>query len=242
MTPRLAPPLCAILMLFIVAFLANAEEPTASDVLYLVGDQAAREALQAIDQEQPAAAQLWRQWASHYWNHADTLRATPLPADQYIARNIDFCRQAAAQAADAGQQPAARFYDTRARFWDDVLRQLQAGQKPAIRFPKREMLNPIPGLPGTPWQDLGKQRPPNGGGAPAAGNKATSDPIPRPNYQWLHGQRYTETAMSELIAWYRRQKHLSKEQQDYYIREAQKNNDQDERNERQWIQSTFGKP
>jgi hypothetical protein len=66
--------------------------------------------------------------------------------------------------------------------------------------------------------------------------------MPRPNYGWLHGQRYTATAMSELIAWYRRQKHLTREQQDVYIAQARRNNEEDERREQQWIQSTFGKP
>jgi hypothetical protein len=66
--------------------------------------------------------------------------------------------------------------------------------------------------------------------------------MPRPNYAWLHGSRYTPTAMNELIAWYRRQKGFTREQQDTYIQEARKRNADDERSEEEWIKMTFSGP
>jgi len=232
--------LCTILALILFPLAARAREATAADLLYRVGDQAAREAFDAGDQDEADAAQLWRQWASRYWNHADQIRNRDLPIEQLLNGNIAFNRRAAQQASDAGNERAARFYDASARFWNDIAQQLAAGQKPEIHFPKREMLTPIAGLPGTPWENMGR-----GDGAsgrtPSGNNRsvgAVSDPIPRPNYHWLHGQRYTETAMGELVSWYRRQKHMSREEQDRQISEARKRNEDDERSEQQWIQMT----
>jgi hypothetical protein len=68
-----------------------AQEPSAADVLYRVGDEAAKEALSAGENEQQAAAaQVWRQWATRYWGHADSLRGTRVGAGQYLASNIEF--------------------------------------------------------------------------------------------------------------------------------------------------------
>jgi len=231
-------------VLFILVFTtaaAHARDLTASDLIYRVGDEAAKEAFQSSDQDESDAAQLWRQWATRYWNHADQLRGRPIPLAQYLQGNMNYARRAAQQAAAAGNMPAARFYDASSRFWNDIYQQLANGQKPAIHFPKREMLNPIPGLPGTPWENMGRgDGNGDGDGARSQPSPQVTDPIPRPNYHWLHGARYTETAMNELIAWYRRQKHMTREQQDTSIQEAKKRNAQDERDEQEWIKMTIG--
>ena len=235
------------LALILFPLAARAREATGADLLYRVGDEAAREAFEASRQDEMDAAQLWRQWATRYWNQGDQIRNRDLPIGQLLNGNIAFNRRASAQAADAGNERAARFYDASARFWNDIGQQLAAGQKPEIHFPKREMLSPIAGLPGTPWENMGRDGGENPAQQPGARNNnprgnapAVSDPMPRPNYHWLHGQRYTATAMNELIGWYRRQKHLSREQQDTYIQEQRKRNEDDEREEKEWIALTFG--
>ena len=235
---------CTLLALILCPLAARAREATGADLLYRVGDEAAKEAFEASRQEEMDTAHLWRQWATRYWNQGDQIRNRDIPIEQLLNGNIAFNRRAAQQAADAGNERAARFYDQSARFWNDIGQQLAAGQKPEIHFPRREMLSPIAGLPGTPWENMGRDGGGNNRGGAAPGNNrgaaAVADPIPRPNYHWLHGQRYTETAMGELVGWYRRQKYMSREEQDRQIAEARKRNEDDERSEKEWIQMTVG--
>jgi hypothetical protein len=60
------------------------------------------------------------------------------------------------------------------------------------------------------------------------------DPMPRPNYRWAHGQRYTATALRELAAWFQRHPQASP---GYGFWEDQTN--RDAKNEEDWIRSTF---
>jgi len=69
-----------------------------------------------------------------------------------------------------------------------------------------------------------------------------ADPMPQPNYHWIHGKRYTPTAFLQLAQWYRRQTHLSPGEQEYWIRFWQEQNDLDQKREQDWIKSTFGNP
>lgn len=75
-----------------------------------------------------------------------------------------------------------------------------------------------------------------------ASRPPAADPMPRPNYVWLHGQRYTPIAFLQLQQWYARQKHFTKEQKDHWIDFWWDQNAKDHERERQWIKSTFSNP
>jgi len=36
--------------------------------------------------------------------------------------------------------------------WEDLAAQLEHGDELTVRFPERQMLHPVQGLPGTPWE------------------------------------------------------------------------------------------
>lgn len=96
-------------------------------------------------------AATWQEWAKEYDSLAADPRAEDLSALALSRSNIEFNRTLARQAKQSRNEAALALYEASAKMWTDLAADL-AGQKPVtVRFPAKEMLTPVPGLPGTPW-------------------------------------------------------------------------------------------
>ncbi|MFO0871926.1 MAG: hypothetical protein U0935_23620 [Pirellulales bacterium] len=62
-----------------------------------------------------------------------------------------------------------------------------------------------------------------------------ADPMPRPNYQWLHGARYTPTQRRMLADWAARHPEAPAD----LVSRQQQRDAEDEQQEREWVRRTF---
>lgn len=100
-------------------------------------------------------AAIWRQWADLFQTQA---RQTPpqMCAAELAAFEVNALRKFAVVMEARGNAPAARLYRASAALWQDVANQIARGGEVIVRFPD-EFLVVLPGVPGTPWENV--QRP-----------------------------------------------------------------------------------
>lgn len=134
---------------------ASAQTRSAAWLMQRLAEQAQHEAAAAEAAHRAGDAHIWRAWADRYHSLAASPAAQQLDAETVAGSNITGNQQLALQARQAGAADAADLYQASAVFWDDLAAQLQRGDALTVRFPERQMLHPVPGLPGTPWEQAG---------------------------------------------------------------------------------------
>lgn len=142
--------LAAWLMACATPVLAQAR--SAAWLMQRLADQAQRNAVAAEGAHHAQDARTWRAWADRYHALAALPAAREADAIAVARGNIAGNRQLAQQARQTGMVDAEDLYQASAVFWDDLATQLERGDALTIRFPQRQMLRPVPGLPGTPWE------------------------------------------------------------------------------------------
>ena len=132
---------------------------SAASLLQGVANVASGLARRDAQQGRIESARTWEAWASLYRAGAVRLPAH-VTAQQWLAATLVVSRQMAAAAEARGAAPYARLLQASAAMWQDVASQVARGGGVTVRFPD-EMLVPIPGAPGTPWQQaqMPQQRP-----------------------------------------------------------------------------------
>jgi hypothetical protein len=143
-------PLVVWLMACATPVLAQAR--SAAWQMQQLADQAQHEAVAAEGAHRAQDARVWRAWADRYRMLAALSAAREADAITVARSNIAGNRQLAQQARQTGAADAADLYQASAVLWDDLAAQLERGGALSIRFPQRQMLHPVPGLPGTPWE------------------------------------------------------------------------------------------
>jgi len=130
---------------------ANAQM-SGSDLLRGIARVAGSLARRDIERGRTADAANWQGWAALY--QAGAAQIPPqMSAQQMLRLNIDFCRQMERRASVQGHRPLANLYRASVAMWQDLLRQVERGGEVIVHFPD-EMLIPIPGAPGTPWERM----------------------------------------------------------------------------------------
>lgn len=148
--------MCLALSLLAVAGAAVAQQRSAAWLMGVLHDQALQHAAEARAAHRADDAAQWQQWASLYGNSARDARLRQVDAQSFARNNTTFNQQEARVMVRNGIQPAADLYDASAQMWMDLAQQLARGaDKLQVHFPERQMLTPIGGLAGTPWQDQG---------------------------------------------------------------------------------------
>lgn len=156
MTSRRTITFAAISAIIAAAVYANPiqPQPTGSWLLNQVAEAAEKKSQEAKAMKRQADAQTWQEWGKLYRRHAQLSINRYTPALELLALNITFCHRAANDMETSHAFEAMRFYKASAIFWEDVMTQLRRGGSLKINFPEREMLTPIPGVAGTPWEFL----------------------------------------------------------------------------------------
>lgn len=131
---------------------ALAQTRSAAWLMQRLADQAQHEAAAADAAHRAGDARTWRAWANRYRTLAASPAAQQIDAQTVARGNVAGNRQLERQARQAGMADAADLYRASAVFWADIAGQVQHGDAPAVHFPERQMLHPVPGLPGTPWE------------------------------------------------------------------------------------------
>lgn len=148
--------MCLTISLLAVAGVAVAQQRSAAWLMGVLHDQASQHAAEARVAHRANDATQWQEWASLYGNSAKDARLQQLDAQSFARNNAKFNQQEAQVMVRNGIQPAADLYDASAQMWMDLAQQLARGaDKLQVHFPERQMLTPIGGLAGTPWQDQG---------------------------------------------------------------------------------------
>jgi len=129
-----------------------AQTRSAAWLMQRLADQAQHNAATAEGAHHAQDAQVWRAWADRYRALAALPAAQQTDALTVARSNIAGNRQLAQQARQAGAADAADLYQASAVLWDDIAAQLEHGDALTIHFPERQMLHPVQGLPGTPWE------------------------------------------------------------------------------------------
>jgi hypothetical protein len=129
-----------------------AQARSAAWLMQQLAEQAQHEAATAEGAHRAQDASVWRAWADRYRMLAALPAAREADAIGVARSNIAGNRQLAQQARQSGAADAADLYQASAVLWDDLAAQLERGGALTIRFPQRQMLHPVPGLPGTPWE------------------------------------------------------------------------------------------
>ena len=96
----------------------------------------------------------WQAGASLYGQIARNPQVQAEAALDFARNNIAFNRELTGRAEQSGNKDAAALYRASAKMWAELVSQLERGGAVTVRLPKAQMLKPIPGLPGTPWQAL----------------------------------------------------------------------------------------
>lgn len=143
------PALAAAGLAFLLAGHALAAEQGSAAWLFLkLTDQAEQEGRAAARHGDTKAANTWRAWERQY---GETAVSPNLEGKSALQITDQLAAGNAAAAAKAHDPREVALERASAVFWRDLHRQLAAGQPLTIAFPKREMLTPVPGLKGTPW-------------------------------------------------------------------------------------------
>jgi hypothetical protein len=97
-------------------------------------------------------AAIWQQWADLFQTQA---RQTPpqMCAAELAAFEVNALRKFAVVMDGRGNAPAARLYRAAAVMWQDMANQIARGGEVIVRFPD-EFLVVLPGVPGTPWENV----------------------------------------------------------------------------------------
>lgn len=125
---------------------------TAAWLMRQLADQAQHNAAAAEGAHHAQDARTWRAWADRYRALATLPAAQATDALTVARSNVAGNRQLAQQARQVGAVDAEALYQASAVLWDDLAAQLERGDALTIRFPERQMLHPVQGLPGTPWE------------------------------------------------------------------------------------------
>lgn len=131
---------------------ATAQTRTGAWLMQRLAEQAQENALAAEGAQRADDARTWRAWADRYRALAALPAARQTDAEAVARGNVAGNRQLALQAHQLGAGDAEDLYRASAVFWDGIATRLAQGGALAIRFPQRQMLHPVPGLPGTPWE------------------------------------------------------------------------------------------
>lgn len=129
-----------------------AQTRSAAWLMQRLADQAQHNATTAEGAHHGQDARIWRAWADRYRALAALPAAREADAITVARSNVTGNRQLAQQARQTGAADAEDLYQASAVFWDDLAAQLERGDTLAVRFPERQMLHPVPGLTGTPWE------------------------------------------------------------------------------------------
>lgn len=127
-----------------------AQESQSAQWLFIeLAKQADRESDAAARAGHAEDAKTWKAWSRVYGQDSVAPAIEGKSALQITAEEESGVRQLATSAHDPR---AAALYRVSADFWHALHEELAGGGPLAINFPKREMLTPVPGLKGTPWQ------------------------------------------------------------------------------------------
>jgi hypothetical protein len=132
----------------ILASAHAADEGSAAWLFLKLTDQAELEARAAAKHGDTKAAGIWRAWERQYGESAVSPALEGKSALDITAQLATSNTDAAARAHDPRETALER---ASAVFWRGLHAQLAAGGPLTIAFPRREMLTPVPGLKGTPW-------------------------------------------------------------------------------------------
>lgn len=144
--------LCTVLMPGMGSVDGAQAQITGADLLRGIAGVAENLARRDAQRGRSADAANWAAWANLYRTGA-ALLPPQMSAQQMLRGNIEFCRQMMAKAALQGQRPLTNFYRASVVMWQDLLNQVERGGEVIVHFPD-EMLIPIPGAPGTPWERM----------------------------------------------------------------------------------------
>ena len=129
-----------------------AQMRSAAWLMQRLADEAQHHAATAEGAHHAQDARTWRAWAKRYLTSAALPAAKEADARAGARSNVAGNRHLAQQARQAGVADAEDLYQASAVVWDDLAAQLERGNALTVRFPERQMLHPVPGLPGTPWE------------------------------------------------------------------------------------------
>jgi hypothetical protein len=124
------------------------DEGSAAWLFLKLTDQAELEARAAAKHGDTKAASTWRAWERQYGEAAVSPAIEGKSAVQITDELAATNDAAAARAHDPREVALER---ASAVFWGGLHKQLAAGGPLTIAFPRHEMLTPVPGLKGTPW-------------------------------------------------------------------------------------------
>jgi hypothetical protein len=144
--------LTMVVWLLAYALPVMAQTRSAAWLMQRLADQAQENALAADGAHRAQDARTWRAWADRYRGLAALPVAQQADAGWVASSNVAGNRQLAQQARQVGATDAEDLYRASAVFWQDIATQLEHGDALSIHFPERQMLHPVPGLPGTPWE------------------------------------------------------------------------------------------
>ena len=148
--------MCLTLSLLTVAGTAVAQQRSAAWLMGVLHDQASQHAVEARTAHRANDAANWQAWARLYGNSAKDARLRQVDAQSFARNNTRFNQEEAQVMVRNGIQPAADLYGASANMWMDLAQQLADGaDQLQVHFPETQMLTPIGGLAGTPWQDQG---------------------------------------------------------------------------------------
>lgn len=148
--------MCLTLSFLAVAGTAVAQQHSGVWLMGVLHDQALQHAAEANAAHRADDAANWRAWAALYGKFARDARLRQIDARTLALNNTTFNQQEARVMVRNGIQPAADLYDASAKMWMDLAQQLASGaDEVQVHFPERQLLKPIGGLAGTPWQNQG---------------------------------------------------------------------------------------
>ena len=146
----------AFIALILFAASACAQQRTGAWLMEAMHAQMLQKASQAQAAHHPAEAATWRDWAVLYARLAADPRAQRMDAESLARSNVQYNRREALAMEHNNMLAPAELYDASARMWAGLGQQLSGNAATLhVDFPEKQMLTPIAGLAGTPWQDLG---------------------------------------------------------------------------------------
>jgi hypothetical protein len=145
----------ALIALTVFATAAFAQQRSAAWLMGVLRDQALQQAAQSRTMHHEDDAKTWQVWAGLYGKLANDPGPQATDAMAFARHNIQNNQEEALAMTRNNAATAADLYNASAQMWADIAQQLAHGGPLQVHFPVKQMLTPIVGLSGTPWQNMG---------------------------------------------------------------------------------------
>ena len=142
----------ALSLLLLPVLATAAPEQSASWLLIQMADQASANAQAAAHAGHAKDARTWRDWETLYRKNSLLPQAREMSAVALTRAAQQDNTNQIAQAQARGDAKTATFFEASRALWIGLEHELRRGGPLPIRLPEHAMLNPIQGLPGTPWE------------------------------------------------------------------------------------------